>query len=85
MPNCGEKMILFNFVQSPPISWSHMLNLCMEKPAFMYYSAALIAVLSVSEQPAASYGGITDSPPEEHPEDPEQHANQPGGTDTFSR
>lgn len=62
-----------------------MLNFLYEKPAFMYCSAALIAVICVSEQPAASYGGITDSPPEEHPEDPEQHADQPGGTDTFSR
>lgn len=45
----------------------------------------MLLVISVCEQPAASHGGITDSPPEEHPEDPEQHANQPGGADTFSR
>lgn len=39
----------------------------------------------VSEQPAASHGSANYSPPEEHPEDPEQHAHQPGGTHTFSR
>lgn len=39
----------------------------------------------MSEQPAASHGGITDSPPEEYPEDPEQHAHQPRGTRAFSR
>lgn len=41
--------------------------------------------VSLCEQPAASYGGFTDSSPEEHPEDPEQHAYKPGGTDTISR
>lgn len=39
----------------------------------------------MSEQPAASHGSITDSPPEEHTEDPEQHANQSRGSDTSSR
>lgn len=54
-------------------------------PKKMWCTAALTAVPSVSEQPAASHGCITNSPSEEHPEDSEQHAHQPGGTDAFSR
>lgn len=53
-----------------------------------YLSSATLTVcvcVCVSEQSAASHGGFTDSAPEEHPKDPEQHAHQPGRTDKPSR
>lgn len=90
MPSCGKKRFdiasffanLCSIYQSP-----YTFKQTSRKDDFIFETSVLILVLLLllSEQSAPSNGGITDSAPEEHPENTEQHAHQPGGTNAISR